>query len=99
VSCAINDAVAERREYGLEYRIVRTGGEIRWLQDRGRIIVDDDGVPRFATGAVMDVTERRQLEDHERALAEERAQLIRDLEQANRVKDEFLAMLRRRLRK
>ena len=50
---AINDAVAERREYGLEYRIVRTGGEIRWLQDRGRIIVDDDGVPRFATGAVM----------------------------------------------
>jgi hypothetical protein len=92
------DAVAERREYGLEYRIVRAGGEIRWLQDRGRIILDDDASPRFATGAVMDVTERRQLEDHERALAEERAQLIRDLEQANRVKDEFLAMLSHELR-
>jgi PAS domain S-box-containing protein len=95
---AIKEAIAERREYGLEYRIVRAGGEIRWLQDRGRIIVDDDGVPRFATGAVMDVTERRQLEDHERALAGERAQLIRDLELANRVKDEFLALLSHELR-
>ena len=46
----------------------------------------------------MDVTARRQLEDHERALSDERAQLIRDLEQANRVKDEFLAMLSHELR-
>jgi PAS domain S-box-containing protein len=69
---AIKEAVAEHREYGLEYRIVRAGGEIRSLQDRGRIILDDDASPRFATRAVMDVTERRQLEDHERALAEER---------------------------
>src|SRR6266480_2312920 len=36
--------------------------------------------------------------DHERALSAERAQLIRDLEQASRVKDEFLAMLSHELR-
>src|ERR1041385_281040 len=95
---AIDDAVASRGEYSLEYRVVRADGEIRWLQDRGRVVVDDDGTPRFATGAVMDVTSRRHFEDHERALSEERAQLIRDLEQANRVKDEFLAMLSHELR-
>ena len=95
---AIDDAVASRGEYSLEYRVVRADGEIRWLQDRGRVVVDDDGTPRFATGAVMDVTSRRHFEDHERALSEERARLIRDLEQANRVKDEFLAMLSHELR-
>ena len=98
VMAAITDATAARAEYSLEYRIVRPNGEVRWLQDRGRIVPDTDGKPRFATGAVMDVTERRQLEDHERALSEERARLIRDLEQANRVKDEFLAMLSHELR-
>jgi PAS domain S-box-containing protein len=95
---AIDNAIASRTEYSIEYRVVRTDGDVRWLQDRGRIILDDEGVPRFATGAVMDVTARRQLEDHERALSEERARLIRDLEQANRVKDEFLAMLSHELR-
>jgi PAS domain S-box-containing protein len=95
---AIDSAIASRGEYSIEYRVVRADGDVRWLQDRGRITLDDDGAPRYATGAVMDVTARRQLEDHERALSAERAQLIRDLEQANRVKDEFLAMLSHELR-
>jgi len=95
---AIDNAVASRGEYSVEYRVIRADGEVRWLQDRGRIVLDDAGEPRYATGAVMDITARRQLEDHERALAAERAQLIRDLEQANRVKDEFLAMLSHELR-
>jgi PAS domain S-box-containing protein len=95
---AIDDAVASLGEYSIEYRIVRHDGEVRWLQDRGRIILDDAQKARFATGAVMDVTARRLLEDHERARSEERAQLIRDLEQASRVKDEFLAMLSHELR-
>ena len=95
---AIHAAIESRSEYSIEYRVVRADGHVRWLQDRGRIVLDDAGSPRYATGAVMDVTARRQLEDHERALAAERAQLIRDLEQANRVKDEFLAMLSHELR-
>jgi PAS domain S-box-containing protein len=95
---AIDSAIASRSEYSIEYRIVRADGDVRWLQDRGRIILDDEGRPRYATGAVMDVTARRQLEDHERALSDERAQLVRDLEQANRVKDEFLALLSHELR-
>ena len=95
---AIDAAVASQGEYSIEYRIVRHDGEVRWLQDRGRIVPDDARTARFATGAVMDVTARRLLEDHERALSQERAQLIRDLEQANRVKDEFLAMLSHELR-
>src|ERR1044071_9015012 len=35
---AIDAAIASRTQYSIEYRIVRADGEMRWLQDRGRII-------------------------------------------------------------
>ncbi len=66
---AIDTAVATRSEYSLEFRIVRADGHIRWLRDRGRIVLDGDGTPLFATGAVLDITEQRRLEDHDRLLA------------------------------
>ena len=66
---AIDSAVATRADYSLEFRIVRPDGHVRWLRDRGRIVIDDAGVPLSATGAVMDITEQRRLEDHDRMLA------------------------------
>lgn len=91
VSDAIANAIATHAEYHLEFRVVREDGSLRWLRDRGRVILDNDGTALFATGAVMDVTEQR--------LAElERARLFRELQQANRVKDEFLATLSHELR-
>ena len=40
---AIDEAIASRSEYSVEYRVVRDDGEVRWLQDRGRVILDDTG--------------------------------------------------------
>src|SRR5512132_3971193 len=34
---AIDSAIASHSEYSIEYRIVRADGDVRWLQDRGRI--------------------------------------------------------------
>src|SRR5688572_29484524 len=59
VKAAIDDAIARRAEFTVEFRIVRPDGTVRWLRDRGRIMVDEQGAPQAATGAVMDVTERR----------------------------------------
>jgi PAS domain S-box-containing protein len=69
VGAAIDGAIATQAEYSLEYRIVRPDGRVRWLRDRGRIITDHTGAPLFATGAVMDITEQRRLEDYDRMLA------------------------------
>ena len=70
VSEAIATAIADRTEYNLEYRVIRRDGAIRWLRDRGRVILDDGGgVALFAAGALMDVTEQRRIEDSERMLA------------------------------
>jgi PAS domain S-box-containing protein len=69
VAAAIANAIATRSEYHLEFRIIRCDGAVRWLRDRGRVILDEHGEPLFATGAVMDVTEQRRVEQHDRILA------------------------------
>ena len=69
VRALVNGAIRNKTEFTVEFRIVRPDGEIRWLRDRGRVYVDDEGTAIEATGAVMDITERRRLEQHERMLA------------------------------
>src|SRR3712207_4510240 len=53
VRATIDEAIAHRAEFSLEFRIVRPDGVVLWLRDRGRIIVDDKGTPIIATGAAM----------------------------------------------
>lgn len=60
-----------RQEYGIEYRIMRPGGEIRWIESRSFISYDDEGRPRRVIGVNIDVTERRRAEVHQRVLIAE----------------------------
>ena len=46
----------------LSCRVVPAGGGIRWLELRGEVFRDESGEPTHITGAIMDVTERRQVE-------------------------------------
>lgn len=43
----------------LEYRIIRPNGDIRWLRDRGRVLVDSAGVPLRLDGITCDITEQK----------------------------------------
>ncbi|PZD75004.1 putative signaling protein [Acaryochloris thomasi RCC1774] len=43
----------------LEYRIIRPNGDIRWLRDRGRVIVDNSGIPLRLDGITYDITEQK----------------------------------------
>ena len=70
VTAVIDDAIARRADFALEFRIVRPDGAVRWLRDRGRIVVDERDAPIAATGAVMDITEQRKIEEHDRMLAD-----------------------------
>ncbi|HMI30778.1 MAG TPA: PAS domain-containing protein [Candidatus Limnocylindrales bacterium] len=49
--------------YDIEYRIVRPGGEVRWIHDRAFPIQDEDGRVHRVAGVAEDITVRRQLED------------------------------------
>lgn len=61
-SAAWEEALAGGDVYDVENRIVRPDGAVRWLRDRGRVLRDGDGQPRVATGACIDITERKEAE-------------------------------------
>lgn len=77
--------------YEAEYRLRRSEGGWRWVNARGTVERDAAGKPLSFNGAVIDISARKRIEE---ALAE-KAAALRD---ADRRKDEFLAMLAHELR-
>ena len=63
----IENAVAERRPWSLDYRIVRPDGELRMIHARGEVVCDEQGRPAVVQGTCQDVTESRRVEDALRA--------------------------------
>jgi PAS domain S-box-containing protein len=47
-----------------EYRVVRPSGEVRWIFGRGRVTRDQEGRPLRYSGVDLDITARKQQEDH-----------------------------------
>jgi PAS domain S-box-containing protein len=84
-------AAADGGDFRVDFRVHDGTGSVRWLSDQGRVFAGPDGQPRFVTGACMDITERRRTEEMLRA----REQQLRE---ADRQKDEFLALLAHELR-
>jgi PAS domain S-box-containing protein len=67
VGRVIENAVAERRSWSLDYRIVRPDGELRMIHARGEVVCDEEGDPVVVQGTCQDVTESRRVEDALRA--------------------------------
>ncbi|MBS1118759.1 MAG: chemotaxis protein methyltransferase CheR [Deltaproteobacteria bacterium] len=91
VLAAIDQVVRERAHHHLEYRIIRPDGEVRWLESNARLHCDAEGRPARLLGICSDVTDRKRTEDR-------LARTLRSLTEADRRKDQFLAMLAHELR-
>ncbi len=73
VLAALSEAVKQNKNYSAEFRIVRCDGTIRWIEAQGRVTSGDDGEPIEMSGTMLDITERKRieqllLEEKERAL-------------------------------
>jgi PAS domain S-box-containing protein len=60
-----------RREYGFEYRTVRSAGDVRWIEARCFVSYGCDGRPLRVVGVDIDVTARKRAEEHQRMLVAE----------------------------
>jgi PAS domain S-box-containing protein len=60
-----------RREYRVEYRIIRAGSEVRWVETRCFISYDGEGCPHRVVGVSIDITERKRVEEQQQKLVAE----------------------------
>ena len=68
----LSRAFAERwPEYKVDYRIIRSSGEVRWIEARATISYDRNGRPQRFIGVNIDVTERKRAEEHQSLLIAE----------------------------
>ena len=58
-----------RETCAMDFRVVRPDGTVRWLRGKGRSYFDDAGEISYMTGAVLDVTERKQIDERAYLLA------------------------------
>jgi len=49
-------------QFDQEYRIVTKSGDIRWIEDRNRVIRDADGQITHIQGMIVDITKRKEME-------------------------------------
>ena len=82
----IRNVEGDGGEYHIEYRLLLNGTEVKWIDSRGKVVVDDEHPPTLY-GASLDITSRKNAENaiHDlsgklmKAQEKERARLAREL--------------------
>jgi PAS domain S-box-containing protein len=97
-----------RRELVNEFRFVRPGGEVRWIEARSLVAYDQASRAERMTGVYIDVTERRKTEDHKNLLIAELDHRVKNVlacvaavaqrsRECSKSADEFLDVLNGRI--
>ncbi len=75
----IEEAIAERRPFHLNYRIRTADGTVKWVMEQGRAIHDETGAVERLEGIITDVTDRIQARQLLQQRVEERTRELATL--------------------
>lgn len=68
VETQVSKQIDQKQQFSIEYRIIRADNEIRWVLERGQGVVDEKGRVAWIDGIILDITERKQLEEERERL-------------------------------
>jgi two-component system phosphate regulon sensor histidine kinase PhoR len=69
-----------------EYRVLARGGEVVWLREHARVVSGPDGEPAFGQSFLIDIGERKRVEDEsDRSVAAERAAIAETVARQGRL--------------
>ncbi|WP_427162735.1 PAS domain S-box protein [Aliinostoc sp. HNIBRCY26] len=91
-------STGQNDRYSAEYRIRHKDGHWVYLWDQGYLIRDQNGNIVRVVGSSADISDRKQVEAERLELLEREKIARTKAEEANRIKDEFLAVLSHELR-
>ncbi|BAY98880.1 two-component hybrid sensor and regulator [Tolypothrix tenuis PCC 7101] len=59
----LQQAIANKTDYVVEYRVVWADKSIHWISSSGRAVYDDNGLPLVMLGVLIDISDRKQAEE------------------------------------
>lgn len=71
VKNSLEAAIQRGGVYDEECRIFQPDGTMRWLKDRGQVVRDENGKPKYVIGAAIDITDQK-IKEEKIKISEER---------------------------
>ncbi len=91
IAATVRKSLSESRHFVLEFQLRHRDGSLRWMWGNGSVVGSKDGDVHWIDGVLLDITERRQMEEDLR-VAKERA------EAAAQARSTFLANMSHEIR-
>ena len=63
----VNKSIRGKKVFEIEYRIITKKGDIKWIYEKGKVIIDDNGKIKYIDGLLFDITERRKISEELRS--------------------------------
>jgi formate hydrogenlyase transcriptional activator len=89
---SVRQCLEQQQLLGVEYRILRPDGSVRWIAARGRPYFNQSGEPERLMGVSLDISERKKMEEQLRERLRDIEQLKQQLEKENTYLREEIAV-------